>query len=88
MQRREIHDTAPPVHSYIAVRHDPAVVGRGGSRRIGSKEEVVKDYNFVATVQAEALPHPKLSNLLTFLFLIDFAHLRNGWCRSGLRLRL
>ena len=30
VQRREIHDTAPPVHSYIVVRDDPAVVVHGG----------------------------------------------------------
>ena len=31
VQRREIHDTAPPVHSYIVVRDDPAVVVHGGA---------------------------------------------------------
>ena len=46
-----------------------------------------RNYNFVATVQADALPHPNLSSILTFLFLIYFAHYRNGSCLSGLLLR-
>ena len=39
-------------------------------------------------VQAEAVPYPKLSNLLTFLFLIYFAHCRNESCHPGPCLRV